>query len=344
MLVGGFNLYHMEVIIMTEINTPNVRSSATDSDTSSSIVQRVLGYGERLPIDLPQSIDELKNWIIDQENHLARESARQGFGFLILKQELGEGEFARWLAEHDFREQRVYEHISVAKMLLAAPVKVQPLLMGLGKVKLIELARLPSDTIEEVAESGKLDELSRLSVRELKEQVRGLKAHNQIMTLDLEAAQRLNETLSNQKAEDWSQQDSDHSSSNFICTIALAEDWLERGLKELHLLQTELLTRLSSVQDASPSSTWETHACHMYTVTASLYSQLRTLLDQLVRELPESVQGGLVLVESRLSDKQIADIVQARQYQSRQAEREQHTVTLHINSPKKRGRPRKLRE
>lgn len=329
-------------------NTPNVRSLATNSDSSSTIVQRVLGYGERLPIDLPQSVDELKNWLIDQENHLARESARQGFGFLVLKQELGEGEFASWLAKHDFKEQRVYEYISVAKLLLAAPAKVQPLLMGLSKVKLIELARLPSDTIDEVAASGKLDELSRLSVRELKEQVRYLKTHNQIMALDLEAAQRLNEILNNQEAKGSTQDENNHSPSKFIRTTALAEDWLERGLKKLYLLEAELLTRLSGVQDASLARTWEAQACHMYTVTTSLYSQLRMLLDQLTRELPESVRGGLTLVESRLSDKQLSDIVQARQYQSRQAEQEQkqalRPVTKAINGPKKRGRPRKIRD
>lgn len=331
---------------MTTKNTPNVRSPISSSDSSSTIAQRVLGYGERLPIDLPQSVDELKNWLIDQENHLARESARQGFGFLVLKQELGEGEFARWLAEHDFKEQRVYEHISVAKMLLAAPAKVQPLLMGLGKVKLIELARLPRDTIDEVAESGKLDELSRLSVRELKEQVRNLKTHNQIMMLDLEAAERLNETLNNQKAVGSTQDDSDNFSLKFIRTAALAEDWLERGLRELYLLEAELLARLSGTQDASLARTWEAQACHMYTTTASFYSQLRMLLDHLTRELPECVQGGLALVESRLSDKQFSDIVQARQYQSRQAEQEHalSQATEKINSPKKRGRPRKFRE
>jgi hypothetical protein len=63
-------------------------------------------------------------------------------------------------------------------------------------------------------------------------------------------------------------------------------------------------------------------ACHLYTVTASSYAKLRTLLDQLSHDLPESARGGLVLIESRLTDKQLIDIVEGRQYQARQAEQE----------------------
>jgi hypothetical protein len=69
--------------------TPNVRSQEDALNAGNAFVQRVLGHGQHLPVELPNSVDELKNWLIDQENHLARESARQGFGFLVLKQELG---------------------------------------------------------------------------------------------------------------------------------------------------------------------------------------------------------------------------------------------------------------
>ncbi|SDZ68772.1 hypothetical protein [Pseudomonas sp. NFIX28] len=324
--------------------TPNVRSQEGAPSTGNAFVQRVLGHGQRLPVELPNSVDELKNWLIDQENHLARESARQGFGFLVLKQELGEGEFARWLVQHDFKEQRVYEHISVAKMLLAAPVNVQPVLMGLGKVKLIELARLPNETIDEVAERGELDELSRLSVRELKEEVRRLKSQNQSMAVDLEEGQRLGENHKAQGMKELSQDDSAHIAPDFIRRSALAEDWIDRGVKELNALQADVLIHFPNVQSVNSSHTWEMLACHLYTVTTSSYAKLRTLLDQLSHSLPESVQGGLVLIESRLTDKQLLDIAEARQYQARQAEQEQvlHGDCTRINGPKRRGRPRKL--
>jgi hypothetical protein len=324
--------------------TPNVRSQDGTPNAGNAFVQRVLGHGQRLPVELPNSVDALKNWLIDQENHLARESARQGFGFLVLKQELGEGEFARWLVQHDFKEQRVYEHISVAKMLLAAPVNVQPLLMGLGKVKLIELARLPNETIDEVAESGELDELSRLSVRELKEQVRRLKSQNQAMAVDLEGVQRLSETQKAQGMGELPQDDSAYLAPDFIRTTALAEDWIDRGVKELNALQADVLIHFPNVRSDNPSRTWEMLACHLYTVTASSYAKLRMLLDQLRHDLPESAQGGLVLIESRLTDKQLIDIVEARQYQARQAEQEQvlHGDRIRKNGPRRRGRPRKL--
>lgn len=60
---------------------------------------------------------------------------------MVLKQELGEGEIARWLAEDGFKEPRVCAPSSIAKMLLAA----------WGKMKLIELQ---TKTIDEIAESG----------------------------------------------------------------------------------------------------------------------------------------------------------------------------------------------
>lgn len=329
---------------MSTKSTPNVRSPLMTSEIGQTIAQRVLGHGDRLPIELPNSIDELKNWLIEQENHLARESARQGFGLLVLKQELGEGEFSRWLAEHDFKEQRVYEHISIAKMLMAAPANVQPQLMGLGKVKLIELARLPNETMAEVAESGELDELSRLSVRELKEQVRRLKTHQKSMIHDLEAAQRLSGAVSGLGKEHDEKEKNAQFTTDFIRSTALAEDWVERGIKELHALRIELLDYFfHAPQEASPSCPRDAVACHLYTATAGIYSQLRTLLDQLTLDLPESARGGLALVDSRLNEKQIIDILQARQYQVRQADQDRHLreAAAQRTVPRKRGRPKK---
>jgi hypothetical protein len=333
----------MELVLLNAKNAEIRPSRAIISHTSNAMAQRVLGNAERLSIELPNSIAELKNWLIDQENHLARESARQGFGFLVLKKELGEGEFAKWLIAHDFKEQRVYEHISIAKMLLAAPANIQPLLMGLGKVKLIELARLPNETITQAAECGVLDELSRLSVRELKDQVRRLKSNNQKMALDLKAAHQLSENLKAQKARDPALGVTDAVASDFIGSVALAEDWLERGLNELCQLQTVIRNDFIWTQDSSSPQTWDSVACHLYTVTARIYGQLRTLLDQLTLELPESARGGLALIESRLTDQRLTDIVNARQQQARQADQDRllHHAAKGTGGARKRGRPKK---
>lgn len=324
-------------------STAHGRSPEIRTEVSTGIAQRLLGNGERLPVDLPGSVDELKTWLIDQENHLAREAARQGFGFLVLKQELGEGEFAGWLAEHDFKERRVYEHIAIAQMLLAAPDVVRPQLMGMSKKKLIELARLPEETIAEAAATGVLDDLGRLSVRELKEEIRHLKGREQSIAADLEAAQEQNETLQVQIGERRQQEGLGSFGTAFIRDTALAEDWIMRGLTELQQLQAELLVHPIDPQDPRAQRKWDAVACHLYTATTSLYGRLRTLLEHLQLDLPESAKGGLALADSHLTDGQIADIVMVRQSQTRHADQERSLkeAEAKLNAPRKRGRPAK---
>lgn len=323
--------------------TPDVRSHEIRTEQSMAQASRLIGLGDRLPVELPGSVDELKAWLIDQENHLAREAARQGFGFLVLKQELGDGEFSGWLTANDFKEQRVYEHIGIAKMLLAAPAGLQPQLMGMSKHKLIELARLPEETIAEVAESGQLDELSRLSVRELKDQVRLLKTREQSIAADLEAAQEQNETLLVQVGERRLQEGIGSFGTAFIRDTALAEDWIDRGLTELRVLHAELIDHPIDALDPRSQRKWDAIAAHLYTSTACLYGRLRTLLNQLQEDLPESALGGLALADSRLSDGQVEDIVLARQTQARQADQERslREAEARLHAPKKRGRPAK---
>lgn len=313
------------------------------SPESATVITRIIRLGEPLPVELPETIDDLKSWLIDKENQLAREAARQGFGFLVLKHELGHGTFEAWLTQHDFKPQRVRENMTIAQMLLAAPSNVQEQLLGIGKKKLIELASLPEETIAEVAESGQLDELSRLSVRELKDQVRLLKTREQSIAADLEAAQEQNETLLVQVGERRLQEGIGSFGTAFIRDTALAEDWIDRGLTELRVLHAELIDHPTDALDPRSQRKWDAIAAHLYTSTACLYGRLRTLLNQLQEDLPESALGGLALADSRLSDGQVEDIVLARQTQARQADQERslREAEARLHAPKKRGRPAK---
>lgn len=152
---------------------------ALPADINDNVKQQaelILSAGEQLSISLPDNTEELKAWLVDKENQLARETAKQGFGFLALRSQIAEGEFTSWLEKHDFKRQRVYESMNIANMLLSAPEDSRPKLLGMGKSKLIEIARLPEESIEDMAESGKLDELATKSSRELRDEVKRLRA------------------------------------------------------------------------------------------------------------------------------------------------------------------------
>ena len=125
-----------------------------------------------IEITIPDSVQELQDQTIEAENQLSRDSLKQGFRFLVLKESLEHGEFENWVEEHGFKLRTVRERMQAAKFLLSAPESLRPKLAGLGHKKLIacasadekvfEAAEQDPDFISDLATSSYLDVRNRL--------------------------------------------------------------------------------------------------------------------------------------------------------------------------------------
>lgn len=184
---------------MSDKNNTALQSGAR-APISAKDLAHITATCESLEINLPDSVTELQDWLVDAENAIARAMAKQGFGFIALKGQMEHGAWIDWLENNNFDERRVREQMSVAQMLLAAPESARPKLYGINsKKKLIALASLPAETIEDIAQSGELNELDQLSVREMKQRIRELQAEKadaakqaETLQLQLESVRKKN--------------------------------------------------------------------------------------------------------------------------------------------------------
>ncbi len=284
-----------------ETKKPDVRLFSDDKNADvrasdkEEIIQRILATQEALDINLPENIDELKNWLIDRQNILARETARLGFGFLALKEQIEHGEFTAWLESNDLKPRRVQEMMSIASMLLNAPDSVRPKLMGCPKSKLMELAKLSEESIYEVGESGELDELTMLSVRELREQIRALKTDKVNLEANIGTEQAKVTKLQNQLA--LRQEETGY------------PDFYLLAREEGHVLTDKALTSLDDLEKLARETITIYHESHgkseeykyyATSASASLFCHIKAatarfvaLTQQMHDDLPESITGPL---------------------------------------------------
>jgi hypothetical protein len=142
-------------------------------------VQLILRKAEPIGVDLPLDEKSLWQYAIREMTDSAISKARAGFALLTLKERLERGDFMRELKERSIPHSSAKDAMGVAKLLLKLPESKQKLFIGLGATKLNLLARLPDETIEEMAESDlfdgqPVDALKLKSTRELQEEIRRL--------------------------------------------------------------------------------------------------------------------------------------------------------------------------
>ncbi|TNC80698.1 MAG: hypothetical protein C9356_12420 [Oleiphilus sp.] len=145
-----------------------------------------------ISVDIPEDIEELKDLLLEQQNHLVRAQAQQGFCFLALKEKLPHGEFETWLKSAGFKMRTVREKMQVARLLLSVPESKRPKLTGLGQKKLVSLAKLDVEIIEELladSDSENGPDLQALSYQEMRDRIRKLEAEKADLELDKETKQ-----------------------------------------------------------------------------------------------------------------------------------------------------------
>lgn len=127
--------------------------------------------------DIPNDEDALLRGGIHGLNVSAATLARTGLFFLKLKETHWKRQFVEKLAEHDIPQRQVYNAMSVATAMLKLPKAKFAMIANFNGSQLIELAKLPQETLEAAFETGilngdKLDDIAQMSVRELQNKLR----------------------------------------------------------------------------------------------------------------------------------------------------------------------------
>ena len=158
---------------------------------TQSTVDRIVALNKQVDLDLPQEENELWDFVIRLENEASVNLAKRGLAYMMLKEMSARADFLSELSTRDISRQRAQEAMSVARMLMALPASKTKSISLLGNRKLIELARIPTETLDELSENGELDldEVDTMSVRELKRYVRQLKAKTEAAVFKQEAAE-----------------------------------------------------------------------------------------------------------------------------------------------------------
>ncbi len=311
-----------------------------ESGVEQDLIERIVSEGQMLEINLPESTEDLKTWLIERENQVARESARMGFGYLALKSQIPHGEFKAWLDNNNLAERRVYELINVAKMLLNLPERDKRKLLNAKKSQLIELARMPAESIEEISEAGQLDDLLCLPVKELAKKLRNTETELDTQrTENKELKARLKKERATSPLPDFvvvTRHESNAMSEQALLNIdGLSQ--LAGDLVGLHQGAGDKSDEYERYLQMSAT----TLSTHLAAVIAKANSTLNLLRHNLPPELITPISGDLLYSDSELEDAIIdrADLVREHEQQSqiRANERE-------MNKPRGRGRPAKPKQ
>jgi len=147
--------------------------SPEEQQQLTSKIEKMAGH---IQLVMPDSVDEAWQLVVRMEEQALIDTAKRGLLYLSIKMHLGHGEFEHKLKGYGIAIRNTQNCIAVAKMFLALPdSKTQTsALLNMNKSKLIEMARLPVETVEALDEDD-LETLNDLSVREFRKEIRKLK-------------------------------------------------------------------------------------------------------------------------------------------------------------------------
>lgn len=168
------------------------------------IAQRVMTIAQHhktwdLPIsnNRPLSGEELRQWILRREDRAAIDIVERGIAFKLLKRELGHGAFLGWLVDHGIAPRTAASAMQVANLLMNLPADKSAAAANLPGRKLSVLASAPLSLINDLFDSGALDNAADMS----REQLRELIALRKEVEKQTEREHHLNEVIHKQDEE-----------------------------------------------------------------------------------------------------------------------------------------------
>lgn len=136
-------------------------------------IEKMAGH---IQLVMPDSVDEAWQLVVRMEEQALVDTAKRGLLYMSIKMHVGHGDFEHKLNEYCIAPRSARSCIAVAKMFLALPEskRLTSAVLNMNKSKLIEMARLPVETVEALDEDD-LETLNDLSVREFRKEIRKLK-------------------------------------------------------------------------------------------------------------------------------------------------------------------------
>jgi|GEM_PF-7089914 len=325
---------------MTDSNDEN--KSAPGAALANRLASSTIGSS--LDVNIPDSVDDLKNLLIEQENVLAKASVKQGFGFMALKEQLAHGEFEQWISDNGFKQRTVQEKMQAAKFLLTAPEKSHTKLVGLGQKKLSILASIDTDIVAQVIDTQEeFDELISGSYTELRNKVRSLESKSADLTTKLETASIESNDLRNKlKSKNTKSDYPDFVDITRHESAAMSDDIILK-MDELERITTELLNIISSTDNTPEFLTFcDIAGASLITHAQMIEARAARLLTMLQNNLPASSQQGINIGQLMLSADEIESAIDIRDELMQEHElakriRENEREMLR---PRKPGRPK----
>ncbi|ATG77634.1 hypothetical protein [Pseudoalteromonas sp. 1_2015MBL_MicDiv] len=147
--------------------------SAEEQQLLLAKIEKVAG---QIQLVIPETIEEAWAAVMSLEEQAIVNTAKRGFLYMAIKTETEHGNFTTNLKERGISASSAKNAIAVAKMLMALPDSKRQTfgVLNMNKSKLIEMARLPVETVESLDDDD-LDTLNDLSVREFRKEIRKLK-------------------------------------------------------------------------------------------------------------------------------------------------------------------------
>ncbi len=167
------------------------------------IAERVLALKEETKWDLPVSRgkplagEALQEWLRKKEDASAVARIERGIGYALLKRELGHGAFDGWLKDNGIPPRSAREDRQVAQLYMGLSEENRRRAAELPQRKLAALASAPAPLIDDLFNSGALDEAAALS----REQLRELVNLRKEVEKQAEREDRLNEVIAQQDEE-----------------------------------------------------------------------------------------------------------------------------------------------
>lgn len=304
---------------------------------AQATVERLTQLTRVLDIALPEQTDEMWHYVQALENEAAVNMAKRGFVYAMLRERVGHGSFLKELESRSIGRRSAYNAMNVAHMLTTLPAGKVKALSVLSGSKLIALASIPPETLEEMEAQGDLDldDVDQMSVRDLKHHLRRERLAREKAEMQRDNLQRLTaEAADTRRSSDW------HPlvARVRMDSTALAEQ-AGLAIDELEALLAEL---------ESPLAMRDLDAAAQGVASTTLYANLRAVYakaSRLVRVVRESFpeadvdDTGLTLfTDEEAARWQSVRAVMLAEHRAKAAMR--HTERqVGAPEPKKRGRP-----
>lgn len=164
----------------TEIETiPAGENTALSHDPEARMIaERVLALKEETKWDLPVSRgkplngEALQEWLLKKEEQSAIASVERGVCYALLKLELGHGALEGWLKDNGISPRSSRFDRQVARLYLELSAANRKRVADLPQRKLAPLAGAPALLVDDLFDSGALDNADQMSVEQLRELVK----------------------------------------------------------------------------------------------------------------------------------------------------------------------------